>query len=113
MGIGGGDILYVLKLDVPNNRLIVGSKNELLTTNVHIRNLNWLGDKLPETMLLDVKLRSRQKAIKAEVRFNPADNSADLKLLEDFYGAAPGQGACFYDGTRVMGGGIITELTNL
>lgn len=113
MGIGGGDILYVLKLDVPNNRLIVGSKNELLTTNVHIRNLNWLGDKLPETMLLDVKLRSRQKAIKAKVRFNPADNSADLKLLEDFYGAAPGQGACFYDGTRVMGGGIITELTNL
>ena len=113
MGIGGGRILYVLKLDIPGNRLIVGSKEELLTTRVRIRDLNWLGGHLPETMLLNVKLRSRQKAIKAEVSFNQKDNSAELMLLEDFYGAAPGQGACLYDGTRVMGGGIITELTNL
>lgn len=113
MGIGGGSILYVLRLDTRNNRLIVGSKDELLTAGVHLNNINWLGSRHPKTMLLDIKLRSRQKAIKAEVSFNHEDNSADLKLLEEFYGAAPGQGACFYDGTRVMGGGIITELTNL
>ena len=113
MGIGGGNILYVIKLDAKNNRLIVGSKEELLSQKVHIRELNWLAEKIPESQILDVKLRSRQKIIKAEVFFNAKQNTAEIHLLEDFYGTAPGQVACFYDGSRVLGGGIITELTNL
>ncbi|HKW73658.1 MAG TPA: aminomethyltransferase beta-barrel domain-containing protein [Candidatus Dormibacteraeota bacterium] len=30
-----------------------------------------------------------------------------LKLEEPFFGAAPGQAAVMYSGTRVLGGGII------
>ena len=113
MGIGGGNILYVIKLDTKNNRLIVGGKEELLSQKVRIRELNWLAEKIPERQILGVKLRSRQKIVKAEVFFNVAKISAEIHLLEDFYGTAPGQAACFYDGSRVLGGGIITELTNL
>lgn len=106
LGIGGGDILYVLKLDAQNNQVIVGSHDDLLQQKVMITDLNWLGEEHPKEMELMVKLRSRQNIVSAKIRFID-DNNAEITLLEDFYGVAPGQGCCFYHGSRVLGGGII------
>lgn len=109
LGIGGDcGILYVLKIDAENNQVIVGSKEELLQQKLFVSNLNWLGEEHPDTIELMVKLRSRQEAVKATVRFLP-DNRAEITLLEEFYGVAAGQGCCFYQGTRVLGGGIICK----
>lgn len=109
LGIGGDiGILYVLKLDTQNNRLIVGAKEELKRSKVIIRNVNWLGEKQPRQISVMAKLRSRQEPVRAEVVF--LDNSmAEVNILTDFYGAAPGQGCCFYDGSRVLGGGFICK----
>lgn len=110
MGIGGNTgILYVLKIDARENRLIVGSKEELLCRSLTISEINWLGEEMPAEAEFMVKLRSRQKAVPAKVRFI-SQKKAELTLLDEFYGVAPGQGCCFYDGTRVMGGGIIDRL---
>lgn len=106
LGIGGGDILYVLRIDAIKNQVIVGSHDELKQTQVSVTDVNWLGETLPEEAELEVKLRSRQNLVKAKVKFLPGQ-SAEVTLLNDFYGAAPGQGCCFYQGTRVLGGGII------
>ena len=107
LGIGGNaGILYVLKIDAAANRIIVGSREELLCNKLTIKNVNWLGEEHPEQITISVKLRSRQAVIPATVRFLD-DNRAEITLLDDFYGVAPGQGCCFYDGSRVLGGGII------
>lgn len=109
LGIGGDvGILYVLKLDTKNNRLIVGAQEELKAQTVLIKNINWLGEEKPAEIALMVKLRSRQNAVAARVRFLE-DDMAEVTLQEDFYGAAPGQGCCFYSGTRVLGGGFISK----
>lgn len=108
LGIGGDiGILYVLKLDVENNRLIVGSLDELKTKDVLIKDVNWLAEEIPSSpQEYMVKLRSRQQEVPAIAHFVD-EKTAKLTLLNDFYGVAPGQGCCFYDGTRVMGGGFI------
>ena len=109
LGIGGDiGILYVLKLDTKNNRLIVGHEEELKQKDVWIENVNWLGEDFPQDDEYTVKLRSRQKEVSARVEFL-ADNKAKVTLLNDFCGVAPGQGCCIYKGTRVMGGGFITK----
>ena len=59
-----------------------------------------------------VKLRSRQKEVPAHIRFLEND-MAEINLLNDFYGVAPGQGCCIYDNTRVMGGGFICKENNI
>ena len=105
LGIGGGDILYVLKIDAQNNRIVVGAEKDLYQTEVRLENVNWLGEMQPSRADLYVKLRSRQKAVPARVEFD--GNAAVVRLREEFAGVAPGQGCCFYDGTRVMGGGFI------
>ena len=110
LGIGGDiGVLYVIKLDTQNNQLIVGSKDELKQQKVLIRDVNWLGeDTPPKEMELKVKLRSRQDPVEANVRFLE-NKMAEVNIISDFYGAAPGQGCCFYAGTRVMGGGFICK----
>lgn len=109
LGIGGGDALYVLGLDVIKNQVIVGAVDELNQSEVKIRDINWLGEKQPSQLELMVKLRSRQEAVPATVIFQE-NNTAILHLAREFAGVAPGQGCCFYDDTRVLGGGFIEIL---
>ena len=106
LGIGGGPIWYVLRIDALKNQVVVGSHEELKQTKVKIGDVNWLGERRPDEMELEVKLRSRQNLVAAKVRFLP-NREAEVVLLGDFYGAAAGQGCCFYQGTRVLGGGMI------
>lgn len=95
LGIGGsGGVLYVLKIDAGNNRIIVGSKEELLCRSLRIKDVNWLGEEQPRQAELTVKLRSRQAAVPATVVFLE-DGWAEITLHEEFYGVAPGQGCCF------------------
>ena len=109
LGIGGNEgILYVIKLDIENNQVIVGPQEFLKETKVLIRDINWLDNNLPHQIELEVKLRSRQKLVPATVTFIE-NNQAEVLLHNEFYGIAPGQGCCFYNGSRVMGGGFICK----
>lgn len=110
LGIGGNiGILYVTGIDVNKNQVIVGPKEELKQKSVWIENINWLGEeRSSDKMELEVKLRSRQEVVPAEVEFF-TNGTALVHLVDDFYGVAPGQGCCFYQGTRVLGGGFIKK----
>lgn len=108
LGIGGGDILYVLKIDAAHNQIIVGNKDELVKQKLTIGSINWLGEERPDKIELMVKLRSRQEAVPALVEFI-GKAAAEVTLVNGFSGIAPGQGCCFYQGTRVLGGGFICK----
>ena len=84
LGIGGDiGILYVLKLDVKNNRLIVGLEDELRQKKVLIKDVNWLAEDTPIDGEYMVKLRSRQKEVPAHIKFLE-NNMAEVNLLNDF-----------------------------
>lgn len=106
LGIGGGDILYVLRIEALKNQVIVGAYEELKSTKLLVKGVNWLASSRPQQLELEVKLRSRQNLVAAKVKFLD-DEMAEVELLHDFYGVAPGQGCCFYKNSRVLGGGII------
>lgn len=107
LNIGGGTVYYVIRLDAANNSVVVGTQEELFTREVRIEKLNLLCKETPPDGCFTVKLRSRQKEVPAEVFFGK--DEALLRLAEDFAAAAPGQGCCIYDGTRVVGGGFIVS----
>ena len=109
LGIGGGDILYVLALDTAQNRVIVGNRPQLAQKYVFIKNINWLAEDHPLRMELGVKLRSRQEIVPASVFFSEKADTARIELKDEFFGIAPGQGCCFYNNSRVMGGGFICK----
>ena len=92
---------YVLRVDAPSNRLVVGRKEELGVRNVELRDVSFVGEPAPEPVLCEARLRYHAPAIPGEYR------AGRLSLDEPFLGAAPGQAAVLYAGSRVLGGGII------
>ena len=114
LGIGGlSDPLYVVALNVEENKVIVGPKDQLKTRFVPINGVNWLGDAefmSTKEIMLSVKVRSTRPPREAIVRpLSP--KSAIVELLNPEEGVAPGQACVFYETetSRVLGGGWITS----
>jgi tRNA-specific 2-thiouridylase len=113
LGIGGGDPLFVVKLDAGKRRVIVGPREALATRKVLVSGINWIGDgdfdAAPEGgWEAAVKVRSTRPA--AAARIHPRGGGrAEVELLEAEEGVAPGQACVFYapEGSRVLGGGWI------
>ncbi|QFT95962.1 tRNA-specific 2-thiouridylase MnmA [Roseovarius sp. THAF8] len=112
LGIGGLDEpLYVVKLDVDAQRVIVGPKDMLATRTVPVREINWLGDASFESQSewhVSVKVRSTRPAREAVIRPTGPD-TAQVELMVAEEGVSPGQACVFYEteGSRILGGGWI------
>ncbi len=111
LGIGGGEPLYVVKLDAATARVFVGPREALKQSEITVTDLNWLGREAlsVEPKKVFVKIRSTRAAIAASIRSE--GEGAIVALSEAEYGVSPGQACVLYDaegtGARVLGGGFI------
>jgi tRNA-specific 2-thiouridylase len=112
LGIGGtAEPLYVVRIEPEARRVVVGAKDDLLSTAFTLRGVNWLGagDGPPaDGARVTVKLRNTHAAVPAGV-FGGADGAARVVLDAAEMAVTPGQACVFYDGTRVLGGGWIAR----
>lgn len=111
LGIGGGtnennDPLYVIRLDAQKNQVLVGPKEALAGSIVHIKDPVWLTQTTPDHLDVTVKLRSMTRKVPAKIIVG-TNGQYDIHLLEPQYGIAPGQAAVCYIGARMIGGGWI------
>ena len=112
LGIGGLDEpLYVVRLDVDAQRVIVGPKEMLATRTVPVREINWLGDGSFDGARehnVSVKVRSTRPPSEAVIRPVSA-TEAEVELATAEEGVSPGQACVFYapGSSRVLGGGWI------
>ena len=93
---------YVLKVDAPGNRISVGRRAELAVRDIALEQVTFINGPAGEPLACEARLRYHAPAIPAVYE------RGRLSLHEPFFGAAPGQAAVLYSGTRVLGGGIIS-----
>jgi tRNA-specific 2-thiouridylase len=106
LGLSGNDEpLFVLKLDAANARVVVGPRAALATTQITLRNVNWLAP-VNGPVECQVKVRSMRPPVPARV-IPLEGGAAQVELLSPEDAVAPGQACVFYDGMRVLGGGWI------
>jgi len=110
IGISDTNPLYVIKIIAETNEIVVGAKRYLVKTKINLKDLNIItNDKGDFDKELFVKIRSTGRLIKAKIDINKT--SANVDLLEEEYGVAPGQACVFYSkndyGYKVLGGGWI------
>jgi tRNA-specific 2-thiouridylase len=107
LGLSAGQALYIQAVDAASNRVVVGPKNGGERRAMRLEQVNWLAPSGPDTALrLAVKVRYRAAETPADV--TPlAGGGASVRFVLPQPPAAPGQSAVFYDGDRVIGGGII------
>ena len=99
---------YVAAIDRRHNRIRIGFREDLLTSRCRVRAINWIGPVPGASFECAVKVRYQHRAAPARVDVLP-DLQARITFAQPQFGIAPGQGAVFYRGETVLGGGIIID----
>ena len=102
LGIGSHEPLYVLSTDAATNTVVAGSREDLATTRVAVREatLHRPGGRVDR-----VRLRYHARALPCTLPGVDAGehDELELELAEPAYGVAPGQTACLMSGDAVVG----------
>ena len=112
--IAGINPLYVINIDAKKNSIIVGEKECLEVKEIELRELNLLGSKKDFDDVINIKVRSTGRLLKAKIDI--LKTSANVKILDKETGISPGQACVFYSkddiGDKVLGGGWIKRTFN-
>ncbi|NER82285.1 MAG: tRNA 2-thiouridine(34) synthase MnmA [Leptolyngbya sp. SIO1D8] len=118
LGIAAAHPLYVVALDVGRNQVIVGDRASVHYPECIVYRVNWVSvAPLKEPLQATVQIRYRSPAVPATLIPVPSNEETgsveQIRVVfnEPQFGITPGQAAVWYDGDRVLGGGIIQPLS--
>lgn len=107
LGIALGERLYVKEVNPETNAVVLGRAEDLSRQTCTVQDLNWLTGTLPETLEdVDIKYRYASPAVSGRVEQHTVD-TLSIEFAEPQQALSPGQSLVFYQGDRVLGGGII------
>lgn len=109
LGVAAAQPLYVIATEPSAKRVIVGSNDELLRSSMGVRDSNWISIAAPTAPLrAEVKIRNKHAAAAATLHPVSSDGvRIEVRFDEPQRALTPGQGAVFYSGDLVLGGGWI------
>ena len=107
LGISSSEPLYVTKIDAEKNRIIVGSRKDLLKNSLIAHKMNWIKYMNPDLPLIfSTKIRYKSAETKAMVS-TLKEGEWLVTFDEPQRAVAPGQAVVFYEDDCVAGGGFI------
>jgi tRNA-uridine 2-sulfurtransferase len=107
LGVESPTALYVIQIGGEGNKVKVGSEADLMQSTLRARRLNWISiPNLRGEMHVKIKIRHRHEPAWATIRMDSAEELV-ATFDEPARAVTPGQGAVFYDGDEVVGGGWI------
>jgi tRNA-specific 2-thiouridylase len=109
LGFAAGARRYVLQLIETDGTVIVGDRDELLSSGLTATGVNWLIAPFADPITCIAKIRYRHAGARATVTLEP-DGCARVHFHEPQSAVTPGQAVVFYEGSRVLGGGWIEKV---
>ncbi len=108
LGIARGYPLYVSGINLKQNRIIVGPRQEVLKKEFLVKEVNFLKPIFKKKIEIKAKIRYNHKESKATVWVNK--NKLKVIFQTPQFAITPGQSVVFYDQAKVLGGGIIEQV---
>lgn len=107
LGISNPSPLYVIRIDLASNSVIVGSSEELFQKTITVNNIHWLAG-IPPNLEKDynVKIRYTHGGAAAKLTLLDKDRG-ELNFYEPQRAVTPGQFAVVYDDKELLGSAII------
>ena len=116
LGLSGPEPYFVLHIDVPGNRLVVGPQHQLGIVALSASNINYvIGTPIVEPTPIIAVLRYRGQELPATL-IPTGPTTAQVAFAEPPRSVAPGQAVVFYDAADrsvVLGGGTVEETVRL
>ncbi len=107
LGQGFGKPMYVVAIDAQQNRVIIGEEKYLYSTELVANSVNFVSIAHAKNgVRAQVKIRYKSPAAQAMI-FSLDDGRVRVVFDEPQKAVTPGQSAVFYEGEKVLGGGII------
>lgn len=109
LGIAAPEALYVVRLDVALNALIVGTAGELGRSALVADDVTYASGQPPDAPV-QVQAKIRYRARLADATWTPLEGRrARVAFDQPLRDITPGQAVVAYQGDLVLGGGIISE----
>lgn len=105
-GVAAGEPLYVVALEPHSGRVVLGSRAESGVRSMRVEELNWIGFD-PPAGGFRCEVQHRYRGTPAAARVEVAGRAAEVHFEAPELAVTPGQGAAFYLGIRLVGGGWI------
>ncbi|MEA2076445.1 MAG: tRNA 2-thiouridine(34) synthase MnmA [Candidatus Marinimicrobia bacterium] len=107
LGLAMGEPVYVREIHPASNTVVIAQAIDMEDIGCTVTEMNWLDGDIPQEMKeIQVKVRYRNKGVQAWLE--PLENGKYHVLFsEPVYAVTPGQSAVFYNGNKVLGGGVI------
>ncbi|MBI4502590.1 MAG: tRNA 2-thiouridine(34) synthase MnmA [Gemmatimonadetes bacterium] len=99
--------MYVVSISPEDRSVVIGTADDLFGHRVELEEVNWLADPLAAGDTCQVQVRYRTRAVPARVAAWE-DAHLVLDLAEPVRAITPGQSGVLYEGTRLLGGGLIS-----
>jgi len=108
LGLAAGRPLYVTAVDAASRSVVVGDGDELLAGGCEATGANFLAE-MPAHRELRVSARIRHRHAPVSAALSHASDGRVRVLFDEPQRAVtPGQSVVFYDGSRVLGGAVIS-----
>ena len=110
LGIAKGYPLYVTRIDTKNNRITVGKKEDASKKEFLLKDIHFVLKPLKKKVAVKVRIRYNHK--EALAKLMPQGKQIKVCFVKPQFAITPGQCAVFYEGDKVLGGGIIDKVVN-
>jgi tRNA-specific 2-thiouridylase len=108
LGIAAREPLYVIATVPSEQRVVVGRNEDLLRGEMQVGGVNWISIAAPaQPVRAQVKIRNKHGAAPAWLIPGADPEHVEVRFDDPQRAITPGQGAVFYDGDLVLGGGWI------
>ena len=107
LGVAFSEPLYVVRLDVAANRLVVAVDKDRGTDRFTVHQVTFVQGDPPESRFeASVKIRYTAQEVPAVITLLP-ENRAEISIDRSLPDITPGQSAVFYRAEELLGGGFI------
>lgn len=108
-GIGAyGKPMFVLSMDMNSNTLVLGEKGMEFSKALIAEDVNYISGEIPKSEITaSAKVRYKSEAMPC--RIIPNGKKAKVIFDEPQRAVTPGQSVVFYDGNKVIGGGVVSK----
>ena len=98
--------MFVTEIRPASGEVVIGPREELLGRGVVAREMNWLVNALSVGSEVEVQIRHHAAAARG-VLVRCDEGEVEIALESPVSAISPGQSLVLYDGSAVLGGGVI------